>query len=183
MLSIAQVNAFQCVGCGNCVVSCPSRAITVPGLEDNAFFSQINAALQENVAHPMAQKAPKILAFGCEWGAYASAEMAGKQHIPYPPEVRIIRMNCSARFDPVHVLWAFLNGADGVLLGVCPPGACHYGESNLKAVQRVERLKAQLAENGIDPRRLRLAFLAGDDSEGFVNEINAFVEVLKEKIV
>jgi heterodisulfide reductase subunit A len=183
MLSIAEVNAYQCVGCGNCIVSCPVRAITVPGLEDNAFFSQINAALQKNGASHVGEKAPKILAFGCEWGAYASAEMAGKQHIPYPPEVRIIRMNCSARFDSVHVLWAFLNGADGVLLGVCPPGACHYGESNLKAVQRAERLKVQLAENGIDPRRLRLALLAGDDSEGFVNEINAFVEVLKEKVV
>jgi len=183
MLSLAEVNAYQCVGCGNCVVSCPVRAISIPGLEDNAFFSQINAALHGNGVNQVSIKDPKIVVFGCEWGTYASAEMAGKQHIPYSPEVRIIRMNCSARFDPVYVLWALLNGADGLLLGVCPPGACHYGESNLKAVQRVERLKAQLTENGIDPRRVHLAFLAGDDSEGFVNEINAFVEVLKEKVV
>jgi F420-non-reducing hydrogenase iron-sulfur subunit len=106
-----------------------------------------------------------------------------RQKWPESSTFLIPRMNCSARFDPVYILWALLNGADGVLMGVCPPGACHYGESNLKAVQRVERLKAQLTENGIDPRRVHLAFLAGDDSEGFVNEINAFVEVLKEKVV
>ena len=87
---------------------------------------------------------PKILALTCEWSAYGAADMAGARRIPYPPNARILRMNCSARFDPYHILWAFLNGADGVFLGACPPGECHYGLGNLYAQERMEKLKSRV---------------------------------------
>jgi F420-non-reducing hydrogenase iron-sulfur subunit len=83
-------------------------------------------------------------------------------------------MNCSARFDPNHILWAFLNGADGVFLGACRPGDCHYGIGNLYAQSRIEDLKKQLDFYGIDPRRLHLEFLSGDDGEAFSRAITAF---------
>lgn len=181
VLSLAEVDPFLCVGCGNCVVACPVHAISIPGLEDEAILAQINAILSlENERQPGGEM--KIIAFACEWGAYAAADIAGKHHLPYTPDVRLIRMNCSARFDPMHVLWAFLNGADGVVLGACPPGECHYSESNMRARERVRLLQQQLAERGIDPRRLHLAFLPGDDGAGFVEEINAFASTLKEKV-
>jgi coenzyme F420-reducing hydrogenase delta subunit len=104
--------------------------------------------------------------------------MAGVRRLSYPADVRIIRMPCSARFDPNHILWAFINGADGVFLGACPPGECHYGAGNLYAKERVEALKKQLAERGFDPRRLRLEFLPGDDGEKFAQAMTDFVEVL-----
>ena len=59
-------------------------------------------------------------------------------------------MNCSARFDPYHILWAFINGADGVLLGACPPGECHYGTGNLYAQERVAVLQKALADRGVN---------------------------------
>jgi F420-non-reducing hydrogenase iron-sulfur subunit len=92
-------------------------------------------------------------------------------------------MNCSARFDPQHILWALLNNADGVLLGACHPGECHYGTGNLYADERVKVLKQQLADYGLDPRRIRLEFLAGDDGEGFVETITSFRDDLERKMV
>jgi len=84
-------------------------------------------------------------------------------------------MNCSARFDPYHVLWAFLNGAQGVFLGACQTGECHYGAGNLQARERFHGLQHQLAEHGIDPERLHLEFLAADDGEGFVKALHSFI--------
>lgn len=105
--------------------------------------------------------------------------MTGVRRIAYPSGVRIIPMNCSARFDPDLVLWAFLSGSDGVYLGACHAGECHYGTGNLYASERVEALKKHMAEYGLDPRRLRLEFLAGDDSERFAETITDFVTEMK----
>jgi F420-non-reducing hydrogenase iron-sulfur subunit len=93
--------------------------------------------------------------------------------------MRIIRINCSARFDPNIILWAFLNGADGVFLGACHPGDCHYGSGNLYAKERVEVLKTQLTEHGFNPDRLHLEFLSGSDGAGFADAVKNFIEVVK----
>jgi len=186
ILSLAEVESLRCTGCGNCAVVCPVNAISIPGWDDLAIVSQINAAFTssrtkddaEGGVHP-----PRILAFACEWSVYASADLAGTLRLPYPSDVRILRMNCSARFDPQHILWALLNNADGVLLGACHPGECHYGCGNLYADERVKVLKQQLADYGLDPRRVRLEFLAGDDGEGFVETITAFRDDLGRKMV
>lgn len=171
VLSLAEVDPYRCIGCGNCVVICPVKALSLPGWDDAAILAQIEAALQVS---NHASKSPRILAFACEWSAYAAAEMAGAQRISYPSDIRIIRLNCSARLDPYHILWAFLNGADGVFVGLCPRGECHYGESNLLAEERIYLLKMQLAEHGVDPGHLHIEFVRGDDGAGFANAISGF---------
>jgi heterodisulfide reductase subunit A len=176
VLSLSSVEALRCLGCGNCVVVCPVKAISLPGWDDLETPAQMSAALE-----PWAGTGPKVLALACEWSAYGAADMAGVQRIPYPANVRMIRMNCSARFDPYHILWAFLNGADGVLLGACPPGECHYGLGNLYAGERVEKLKAELAAHGVNPRRLRLEFLTVDDGAKFARAAADFVTELEKE--
>lgn len=186
VLSLAEVEALCCTGCGNCAVVCPVNAISIPGWDDLAIVSQINAAFNSSPIKDDSEggvQPPRILAFACEWSAYASADLAGTLRIPYSSDVRIVRMNCSARFDPQHILWALLNNADGVLLGACHPGECHYGSGNLYAEERVKVLKQQLADYGLDPRRVRLEFLAGDDGEGFVETITSFRDDLGRKMV
>jgi len=183
VLSLADVEALRCTGCGNCVVACPTKAIALPGWDDAAILAQISAALRAEDLDSSSQ-APRIVVLACDWSAYAAADMVGARYRRdgarrYPPGVRIIRMPCSARFDPNHILWAFLNGADGVFLGACPPGDCHYGAGNLNAYQRVGILKDQLVEHGIDPNQLRLEWLPGDDGEKFALAVTGFAKTLR----
>jgi coenzyme F420-reducing hydrogenase delta subunit len=99
--------------------------------------------------------------------------------LSYPAEVRLIRVGCSARFDPLHILWAFLSGADGVFLGACPPGDCHYINGNRYAQERINALRGMLAESGFDPRRLRLEWITPDDARDFVNKITDFTNMAR----
>lgn len=171
ILSLSNVDAMRCIGCGNCVVVCPVKAISLPGWDHFEIPAQIDAALNEAEIHP---GKPKILVLACEWSAYGAAEAAGHRKIPSIPAASILRMNCSARFDPFHILWAFLNGADGVLLGACAPGECHYGMGNLYARERVEVLQNELVQHGIDPRRLRLEYFSVQDGMKFASILDEF---------
>jgi heterodisulfide reductase subunit A2 len=179
ILSLSDVDSLRCIGCGNCVVICPVKAIRLPGWDNIEIPAQISAALNTPTDdhHP-----PKVVVLACEWSAYSAADLVGKHaqfsNVPsngYPASVRFIRMNCSARFDPYHILWAFLNGADGVFLGACPPGECHYGTGNLYAEERVNVLKKGLAQHGINPNRLHLEFITLDDDRKLAQSLEKFI--------
>ncbi len=59
---------------------------------------------------------PKIIGFCCNWCSYAGADLAGVSRLSYPPSIRVIRVPCSGRVNPVFILRAFQRGADGVLV-------------------------------------------------------------------
>jgi F420-non-reducing hydrogenase iron-sulfur subunit len=59
---------------------------------------------------------PKILAFLCNWCAYAGADLAGVSRLQYPPSLRTIRVMCSGQVDPVYVLRGLKSGFDGVFV-------------------------------------------------------------------
>lgn len=178
VLSLSAIDDMRCIGCGNCVVVCPAKAISLPGWDNIEIPAQISAALKPDSLEGGRSKPgiPKVLVLACEWSAYAAADMAGTRRLRYPANVRIIRMNCSARFDPFHILWAFLNGANGVFLGACPPGECHYGTGNLYAKERVEVLKKELRQHGVDPNCLHLEYLSVEDGAKFAKTLTDFVE-------
>ena len=182
LLSLSEVDELRCIGCGNCLVVCPVKAIALPGWSDQTILAQISAALAttryQNSFNGVSENKPRIVALTCEWSAYSAAEIAGARRESNFPDVKIIRMNCSARLDPDHILWAFLNGADGVFVGICNPGECHYRTGNLYARERVKRLKNQLADHGVDPRRLHLEFMSGDDYKKFIGTVTRFANQL-----
>jgi F420-non-reducing hydrogenase iron-sulfur subunit len=91
---------------------------------------------------------PKIVAFLCNWCTYTGADLAGVSRIQYPSNVRPIRVMCSGSVDPMYILKALLDGADGVLIGGCHGGDCHYVNGNYKARRRIAVLREVLDELG-----------------------------------
>ena len=124
---------------------------------------------------------PRIIAFLCNWCTYAGADLAGTSRIQYPPNIRIIRLMCSGGLDVTYVLKALLEGADGVLIGGCHPGDCHYQSGNYKARRRVAILKNVLEQAGIDPERVWLRWISASEGQYFADTVKAMVASLKEK--
>jgi F420-non-reducing hydrogenase iron-sulfur subunit len=108
---------------------------------------------------------PKIVAFFCTWCTYTAADLAGISRMRYAPNVRAIRLMCSGRLDPQFVLAALREGADGVLIGGCHPGDCHYQEGNYNALRRVELLKLMLRDLGVEEERIRLEWISAAEGE------------------
>jgi F420-non-reducing hydrogenase iron-sulfur subunit len=124
---------------------------------------------------------PKIVGFCCNWCAYAGADLAGVSRIQYPPNIRIIRVMCSGRVDPIFILEAFKDGADGVLVAGCHlPSDCHYINGNYKAKARVVLLKKVLQDFGIEPERLRLEWISASEGDKFASVVRDMVDQLKK---
>ncbi len=102
---------------------------------------------------------PRIVAFFCNWCTYAAADLAGISRTKYASNMRIVRVMCSGRIDPTFVLEAFRDGADGVLIGGCNPGDCHYKEGNYKTMRRALLLSKMLEDLGIEKERFRLEWI------------------------
>ena len=122
---------------------------------------------------------PSIVGFFCNWCTYLAADLAGTSRMKYAPNVRVVRVMCSGRVDPQLILWAFHNGADGVLVGGCHPGDCHYQEGNYKALRRVVLLRKMLAKFGIEPERLRLEWISSSEADRLRDVVNEFSEQVR----
>jgi len=123
---------------------------------------------------------PKIVGFLCNWCSYRGADMAGTARIKSAPNVRIVRVMCSGRVDPVFVLKAFEQGADGVLILGCHPGDCHYAEGNYKTARRVPLLKKMLEQLGIEDGRVRLDWVSAAEGNRFASIVNEMTEKVRE---
>jgi len=122
---------------------------------------------------------PRIVAFFCNWCTYTAADLAGVSRFKYAPNVRVVRLMCSGRVDPQFILAAFSRGADGVLIGGCHIGDCHYSEGNLKTARRFQMLKRLLAGLGIDERRLRLEWISAAEGDKVRTVVNEMTEQLR----
>lgn len=123
---------------------------------------------------------PKIIGFLCNWCSYAGSDKAGTAQIAYPPNVNVIRVMCSGRVDPLFVLKAYKQGADGILILACHPGDCHYKEGNYKAVQRHRMLLRVLKQLGIKEQRCRFDYISAGEGDKFVKVITEMVSTIKE---
>jgi F420-non-reducing hydrogenase iron-sulfur subunit len=131
-------------------------------------------------AAPASDFEPMIIAFACNWCSYSGADLAGTSRFQYAPNMRIIRVMCSGRVDPSLILKALRNGADGVIVTGCHPSDCHYINGNEKTEARIAFLKRFLPKVGIDPRRLRLDWIAGSEGELFARIATDFTNDIKE---
>ncbi|AEF96737.1 methyl-viologen-reducing hydrogenase delta subunit [Methanotorris igneus Kol 5] len=127
----------------------------------------------------MSEWEPKIIGFCCNWCTYGGADTAGVGRMQYPPSIRIIRVMCSGRIEPSLVLKAFREGADGVFVGGCHLGDCHYDSGNYKWQRRVMMLYDLLEELGIERERLRHEWISASEGEKFQQTMIEFYNTIK----
>lgn len=123
---------------------------------------------------------PNIVAFLCNWCSYAGADLAGTSRIQYPPNVKIIRVMCSGRVNPLFIVNALQEGADGVLIGGCHPGDCHYIQGNYFARRRMGVLKKLLEYVGIDNRRVWMTWVSAAEGKKFADVISEVTENVRK---
>ena len=123
---------------------------------------------------------PKLMGFLCNWCSYAGADLAGVSRYQYPPEIRIVKVMCSARVDPDIVLEMFIQGADGVFVGGCHIGDCHYIKGNYYAQQRMKVVKKLLAKCGLELERLRLEWGSASEGGRFAKLMTEFTAQVSE---
>ncbi len=123
---------------------------------------------------------PKIIAFLCNWCTYTGADLAGTSRLQYPPNVRVIRTMCSGAVDPVYVLKPLMDGVDGVLIGGCHPGDCHYQTGNYKTRRRYVALEEILKAAGFDERRVWLRWISASEGQKFAETMSQMVAAMKE---
>ena len=118
---------------------------------------------------------PKIIAFCCNWCSYSGADLAGTNRLSYPAEVKIVRVPCSCRVNPLFILRAFQRGADGVILCGCHPGDCHYSTGNYHTRRRMTLLFSLLDYLGVEKERTRVECVSAAEGQRFVDVMNSFV--------
>jgi len=122
---------------------------------------------------------PKIVAFLCNWCSYAGADLAGTSRMQYPQNVRIIRVPCSGRVDPLFVVKAFQDGADGVMVLGCHPGDCHYQQGNYFAQRRYALMHRLLEFTGIESDRLFVEWVSASEGKKFAQVVTNFTEKVR----
>ncbi|MDD5308072.1 MAG: hydrogenase iron-sulfur subunit [Deltaproteobacteria bacterium] len=118
----------------------------------------------------------KILAFVCNWCSYGGADNAGGMRLKYPADVRLVRVMCSGRIDPVFIIKAFERGADGVIVSGCHPGDCHYTAGNYHARRRFAVFRELMIFMGIDPRRVTFSWVSASEGGKWRDVVSETVE-------
>jgi len=176
--SIVEAN---CKGCGVCAAECPMGAMQLVHFTDEQIIAAIEALFKPKKPASSAEDfEPTVLCFACQWCSYGAADLAGVSRIQYPPNVRILRVPCSGRVDVLHILKAFQNGADGVIVTGCHIGDCHYIDGNVKAKDRIRVLKKSLSVLDIDSERLELGFASSSEGQKFATMMTDFVEKIRK---
>lgn len=123
---------------------------------------------------------PNLIAFLCNWCSYAGADLSGTSRYKYPPNIKTLRVMCSGRVNPLMVLNAFREGADGVIISGCHPGDCHYSQGNYYARRRFILFRKFLEFVGIDSNRLVMSWVSASEGKIFADLMGDVTEKIRE---
>ena len=163
------IDPMSCTGCGNCLVGCNQRAITVNGNIDEKIMSTIKGVLsKKQVGQRM------ILVFLDNIG-YTAADNIGVNRLSYPESIHIIKVISVNRVRPRHIKFALENGADGVFIGEFP-GDLMYDEVERK----IQRVKNRIEELGENPERITFSKVYIPYFSGLARKFNYFDSKIAE---
>ncbi len=123
---------------------------------------------------------PKILAFLCNWCSYAGADLAGTSRIQYPPSIRVIRVPCSGRINPLFILKALQSGIDGVLISGCHPGDCHYLTGNYVGRRKSATMRSFLQYLGVEEGRVQFSWVSAAEGTKFSQVVEEVTQDIKK---
>ncbi|MFW5855695.1 MAG: hydrogenase iron-sulfur subunit [Bacillota bacterium] len=123
---------------------------------------------------------PKIIAYLCNWCSYAAADLAGSSRLQYPTNIRIVRIPCTGRLNPLMVIKTFRQGADGILVSGCHPGDCHYIDGNYYARRRFIMVKKLLEYSGVEEERLNFTWCSAAEGRRFAEVVTKVVDRVKK---
>lgn len=123
---------------------------------------------------------PKIVAFLCNWCSYAGADLAGIGRLQYPPHIRVVRIPCTGRMNPLFIFSALRNGADGILVSGCHPGDCHYVSGNYVARRKFALLKNMLNYMGVEEDRVNFTWVSAAEGGRFADVVTKVSDRVKD---
>ena len=122
---------------------------------------------------------PRIIAFVCNWCTYSGADLAGTSRMKYSDNVRVIKLPCTGRIDPLFIVEAFKKGAKGVLVSGCHPGDCHYTSGNYHSRRKYATFRDLLGYLGVDLDRVEFSWVSASEGNKWVSIINEFTDKIK----
>ena len=122
---------------------------------------------------------PRIVGFLCNWCSYAGADLAGTSRLKVPANLRVVRVPCSGRINPLFIFKALEEGADGVMVSGCHPGDCHYISGNRYAKRKLAVIRRLLDWVGVEPERIHFTWLSASEGARYAVEVAEFVEQVR----
>ncbi|MGW8180204.1 MAG: hydrogenase iron-sulfur subunit, partial [bacterium] len=174
------VNVEACTGCGICSATCPVAAMQLRLFRDEQVLPAIEGLLKPTKWLEEREE-PVIVAFACEGAAGYAAEIAGQLGMKMPENIRLLKVPCSGRLDALHLMTAFEQGADGVVIFACPEDQCHYIDGSKKAEERVAYLKKSLDVLGVGGQRLAIYNVNSCEPDRLVELASHFSEKVKAR--
>ncbi|MCP4220923.1 MAG: hydrogenase iron-sulfur subunit [bacterium] len=123
---------------------------------------------------------PRILAILCTWCSYAGADLAGVSRMQYPPNVRVVKVPCSARVNPLYILRALQEGWDGILVSGCHPGDCHYIAGNYAARRRFSVFRNFMEYIGVEPERVNFSWVSASEGAKYAEVMKTVIDKIKQ---
>ena len=163
--------AALCKGCGLCAADCPKECIQIVHFTDEQLMAAVDAALEN-------EPEKKVIAFVCHWCAHGAVDIAGVGRMEYPPNVRIVRVMCSARVAQRFVQHVLDKGAAGVLVAGCEFPTCHYITGNYECKDRLEKLRKKLDKKGYDTSKIWEVWLSAAMGPKWVSTQKEMMEAL-----
>jgi coenzyme F420-reducing hydrogenase delta subunit len=123
---------------------------------------------------------PKILAFSTNNISDPGIDLAGSSHMHYPPSVVVISMPCTSGIKPEWLLYAVEKGFDGVFIASDGEECAYLPDCAERTSHIIQEAQGLLAQNGLDPQRIRMSAICSVCAEPFTNHMKEFTESLKK---